>query len=82
SRYLPFISCILFFLLALAGGLTVAYPYILPPSIRIVDAASSTPTLVFMLVGIGPLIPVMLLYNIYLYRVFRGKITQADESYH
>ena len=78
ARYLPFISCIVFFLLALAGGLTVAYPYILPPSLLIVDAASSSPTLVFMLVGIGPLIPVMLLYNLYLYRVFRGQVDQGE----
>ncbi len=78
SRYLPFASCIIFFLLALAGGLTVAYPYILPPSVRIVDAASGPPTLLFMLVGIGPLIPIMLLYNLYLYRVFRGQISDGE----
>ncbi|MFB3891827.1 MAG: cytochrome d ubiquinol oxidase subunit II [Phycisphaerae bacterium] len=81
SRYLPFASCIVFFLLALAGGLTAAYPYILPPSLRIVETASGTPTLIFMLVGIGPLIPLMLLYNLYLYRVFRGQAAQADEEY-
>jgi cytochrome d ubiquinol oxidase subunit II len=47
-----------------------------------VESASDTPTLVFMLIGIGFLFPVMIGYNLYQYYIFRGKmqiISQADE---
>ena len=39
------------------------------------DAAADSMTLVFMMLGIGLLIPVMLAYNAYQYVVFRGKVT-------
>jgi len=44
------------------------------------DAASSSATLVFMLVGIGMPIPVMLVYNGYQYLVFRGKLVRYDDE--
>ncbi|MCE5326698.1 MAG: cytochrome d ubiquinol oxidase subunit II [Planctomycetaceae bacterium] len=66
----PFYLSLLVFLLTLAGGIAVMYPYAIPPSITVPQAAASRETLVFMLIGIGPLVPVMLLYNAYLYRVF------------
>jgi len=74
-RRLPFTASLLMFATAFAGGVSVVYPYLVPPTITVTAAASSAPTLVFMLYGIGPLIPVMLLYNFYLYRVFRGKVS-------
>ena len=43
-------------------------PYIVPPSVTIAAASSSPVTLRFMLYGIGPLIPIILVYNLYLYR--------------
>jgi cytochrome d ubiquinol oxidase subunit II len=54
------------------------YPYMIPASITLTDAASSSKTLIFMLSGIGLLIPVMLVYSGYQYLVFRGKV-QMDE---
>ncbi|MBI5442141.1 MAG: cytochrome oxidase, partial [Deltaproteobacteria bacterium] len=39
----------------------------------VTEAAAPENTLLYMLVVVGALIPVMLLYNAYLYRVFRGK---------
>ncbi|MCE5278088.1 MAG: cytochrome d ubiquinol oxidase subunit II [Planctomycetaceae bacterium] len=66
----PFYLSLLAFVLTLAGGITVMYPYAIPPSVTVPQAAASRETLVFMLIGIGPLVPVMLLYNAYLYRVF------------
>jgi len=53
------------------------YPYLVPPVMAIAEAASSSTTLVFMLAGIGMLLPVMLVYNGFQYLVFRGKIIQA-----
>jgi cytochrome bd-type quinol oxidase subunit 2 len=45
--------------------------------VRIENAAASPKTLVFMLTGIGMLLPVMLIYNGYQYLVFRGKVGRA-----
>lgn len=57
------------------GGLAVSlYPYLVPPTVTLVDSASSSRTLVFMLAGIGILIPIMMVYNGYQYLVFRGKV--------
>jgi len=50
------------------------YPYMIPASITLTYAASSSKTLIFMLSGIGLLIPVMLIYSSYQYLVFRGKV--------
>ncbi|MEQ1621662.1 MAG: cytochrome d ubiquinol oxidase subunit II [Methylococcales bacterium] len=50
------------------------YPFMVPASIALTDAASSSKTLIFMLSGIGFLIPVMLIYSGYQYLVFRGKV--------
>jgi len=54
------------------------YPYMIPASISLTEAASSSRTLIFMLSTIGLLIPVMLIYSGYQYLVFRGKV-QMDE---
>ena len=63
-----------FFATTFAGGIAVVYPNLVPPTIAVAAAAADRATLTFMLCGIGPLIPVMLLYNLYFYRVFRGPI--------
>ncbi len=55
------------------------YPYMIPASVLVTHAASSSKTLIFMLSSIGLLIPVMLIYSGYQYLVFRGKV-QLDES--
>ena len=58
------------------GGLAVSlHPYIVPPSLTLIRAAASPVTLIFMLTGIGMLLPVMMIYNGYQYLVFRGKVT-------
>ena len=59
-------------------GLAVSiYPNIIPPLVPLNDAAASPKTLVFMLAGIGMLIPIMLTYNGYQYLVFRGKVKHS-----
>lgn len=71
--YLPFAFSLIVFLIAFFGLLVVLYPYIVPASITIQMAAADSRTLVFMLCGIGPLVPVMLFYNLYMYRVIIGR---------
>ncbi len=53
------------------------YPYMIPDVINplvIHEAAASNGTLIFMLGTMGVLIPIMLFYTMYTYRVFRGKV--------
>jgi len=71
--------CMIIFALGFVGLLIGIYPYMIPPNVTIFDAASSPATLKFMLWGIGPLLPIVLAYNFYLYRVFSGS-TAEDRS--
>jgi len=64
-------------LLIFAGGfvgmIIGTYPYIIPDEVTIFEAASPANTLMFMLYGIGPLLPIVFAYNWYLHRVFKGE---------
>ena len=50
------------------------YPYIVPQSITIWQAASPENSQLFMLVGVAVLIPLILGYTVWAYWVFRGKV--------
>jgi cytochrome d ubiquinol oxidase subunit II len=54
------------------------YPYIIPFSLPIREAASSTNTLFFMLFGVGILLPVIIIYNLYVARVFSKEGPKSD----
>ncbi len=71
----PLVWTILIFLLTFIGLGMIVFPYIIPPSVTIYQAAAAPSALVFMIIFIGFLIPIMLFYNIYNYIVFRGKVT-------
>ncbi|MDR9402466.1 MAG: cytochrome d ubiquinol oxidase subunit II [Halothece sp. Uz-M2-17] len=74
----PFIWTILVFLLSFLGLGIIVFPYIIPRSITVYQAAADPSALVFMLTFIGFLIPIMLAYNIYQYVVFRGKVRSSN----
>jgi cytochrome d ubiquinol oxidase subunit II len=71
---IPFFAGISIFVLTLAGLWVSIYPAIVPDAVTIDMAASSDATLKFMLVGVGALIPIIMVYNGYMYMVFRGKV--------
>lgn len=76
----PFIYSIIIFLCAYAGiGISV-YPYLIPHYLTLWDAAAPSSTLKFVLVGVVLMLPVLLAYTGYAYRVFWGK--SAHEGYH
>ena len=50
------------------------YPYIVPPSLTIWQAAAPDASLAFLLVGALVLVPMILAYTAYAYWVFRGKV--------
>ncbi len=76
----PFIGSILLFLLALLGLGISLFPYAVPRSITIWQAAASTPTLEFLGVGVLIIVPIILAYLAYAHWIFRGK-TQPGMGY-
>ncbi len=70
----PFLAAVLLFVLAYVGLGISFYPYILPPSLTIWDAAAPVASLEFLLVGAAVLIPLILSYTAWSYWVFRGKV--------
>jgi cytochrome d ubiquinol oxidase subunit II len=77
----PFFAAIGLFLLSYIGLGISLYPYIVPPSITIWDAAAPDSSLAFVLVGAVVLIPMILAYTAYSYWVFRGKV-DPEAGYH
>ena len=77
----PFIASLGLFVIAYAGIGISFYPYIVPTSVTIWDAAAPDESLAFLLVGAVILVPLILAYTGYAYWVFRGKI-DPEEGYH
>ena len=79
--YQPFFLTLVLFALSYAGlGISI-YPYIVPQSITIWQAASPPNSQFFMLVGVAILIPLILGYTSWAYWVFRGKV-RPESGYH
>ncbi|MFP4126302.1 MAG: cytochrome d ubiquinol oxidase subunit II [Alphaproteobacteria bacterium] len=77
----PFLCALGLFVLSFAGLGISFYPVIVPFELTIHDAAAPDSSLVFLLVGAGILLPIILAYTGYAYWVFRGK-TDVTEGYH
>lgn len=70
----PFVGSTILFVVSFAGLAISLFPYIVPGRLTIAAAASDSPTLTFMLLGIGFVLPIMIGYNLYQYHLFRGKV--------
>ncbi|HEY4545515.1 MAG TPA: cytochrome d ubiquinol oxidase subunit II [Pedomonas sp.] len=76
----PFLLSLILFTLTFIGLGISLYPYVVPDQVTIWQAAAPEKSQVFMLVGAGVLIPIILAYTGYAYWVFRGKV--GHEGYH
>jgi cytochrome d ubiquinol oxidase subunit II len=76
--YQPFLLSLMLFALSYAGLGISMYPYIVPQSITIWQAASPENSQLFMLFGVAVLIPLILGYTAWAYWVFRGKVNAAS----
>ncbi|MDF2868205.1 MAG: cydB2 [Gammaproteobacteria bacterium] len=74
----PFLFSIILFLLAYLGFCISLWPYLIPYQTTFWQAASARSSLIFLLIGIVFLLPVLLGYTLYTYRVFRGKIITGE----
>jgi cytochrome d ubiquinol oxidase subunit II len=76
QTYAPFLLAMGLFLLGYAGLAISIWPSIVPPDLSFWEAAAPPETQLFLLVGTLFLIPIILIYTIYSYWTFRGKITR------
>jgi cytochrome d ubiquinol oxidase subunit II len=79
--YRPFFLTLALFGLSYAGLGISMWPYIVPRSITIWQAASPENSLIFMLFGVAVLVPMILGYTTWAYYVFRGKVN-PESGYH
>jgi cytochrome d ubiquinol oxidase subunit II len=79
--YRPFFLSLALFALSYAGLGISMWPYIVPRSITIWQAASPDNSLHFMRYGVAVLVPIILGYTAWAYYVFRGKV-RAGAGYH
>ena len=77
----PFVLTLALFVLTYAGLGISMYPFIVPQSITIWQAAAPPTSQLFMLVGVVILIPMILAYTAFAYWVFRGKV-DPQAGYH
>jgi len=79
--WLPFVLAIALFVMCFIGLGISMWPYVIPNSVTLVEAAAPYESQLFMIVGAAVLIPVILIYTGYAYWVFRGKL-DPDDGYH
>lgn len=76
----PFILSMLIFLMGYLGVLISVYPWIVPYSFTVWDAAAVSTSQSLLLVGIAVFLPIILAYTAFSYYVFRGKT--SDEIHY
>ena len=74
----PFAGAVAIFVLAFAGLAYSLFPYVVIDRLTIWEAAAHPSALIFMLVGTSIVLPFILGYTFWSYRIFRGKATGGD----
>lgn len=77
----PFFLSVLLFGLCFMGLGVSMFPYIIPTSVTVFEAAAPYTSQMFMFVGTVIMVPIILIYTAYAYWVFRGKM-DPDKGYH
>jgi cytochrome d ubiquinol oxidase subunit II len=77
----PFIGAALVFLSGYLGLAASFFPYVVPYSLTFRQAASADNALALMLSVAAVMLPLILGYTVWVYRLFRGKVG-ADAGYH
>src|SRR5215510_5493434 len=73
----PFAMTVIFFVAAFLTLGAAFWPYMIPYSITVADAAAPEASLRFLSYGAGPILPVIAAYTIGVYWVFRGKVRKG-----
>jgi cytochrome d ubiquinol oxidase subunit II len=71
--WVVFASTVLIFVLAFLGLAYSLYPYIVIDRLTVWQAASATKSLIFIFVGVAITLPAIIVYTVFMYRVFWGR---------
>ena len=71
--WVVFASTVLIFVLAFLGLAYSLYPYIVIDRLTVWEAASATKSLLFIFVGVAITLPAIIVYTVFMYRVFWGR---------
>ena len=71
----PFIAAMGLFAMCYLGLAISLYPYVVPPTITLWEAAAAPQSQAFLLIGTLFLLPIIFMYTGWSYWVFRGKVT-------
>lgn len=71
--WVPFVGCMVIFIASFAALGYSFFPYVVPGNMDIWQAASASESLWFILVGTMIVLPAIIVYTIFSYRVFWGK---------
>lgn len=74
-NWLPFVMTVGIYVLCFAGLAYSFYPYIVPDRLLIDEAASAPESLIIILAGTAVVLPALIGYTVFAYRVFWGKAT-------
>jgi len=70
---LPFLLGLFLFVVGISGIALIVFPDIVPFSVTLWEAASSSTSQTFVLVGAAFVTPIVLAYSAFAYWIFRGK---------
>lgn len=76
--WVPFVSSIVLFVLGFIGLAYSFYPFIVPGKMTIFEAASAHDSLIITLIGILIVLPFIIGYTAFAYKVFWGKSTKLE----
>ncbi|MFB7779559.1 cytochrome d ubiquinol oxidase subunit II [Streptomyces bauhiniae] len=76
----PFVAVLVMEAAGLLALVAATAPVVVPPGLTLQEASSPHSSQLFVLIGIGGCMPVVLTYNIYAWWVFRGKATVPPEA--
>lgn len=78
----PFALALALVFLGYVGLLASLWPYAIPQSVTLWEAAAPRSSQTFTLIGAAVIIPVILAYTTMGYWVFRGKVRHEDQHYY
>lgn len=74
--WIPFTAAVSIFFLCFMGLAYSFYPYVVPEKLTIWEAASAPESLAIIFAGVLIVVPIIIAYTVFSYRVFWGKATQ------
>jgi cytochrome d ubiquinol oxidase subunit II len=78
----PFVLALALVLIGYLGLLVSLWPYAIPSSMTLWEAAAPRSSQMFTLAGAAVIIPIILAYTMLGYWVFRGKVSHDDQHHY